>query len=536
LSGRVCRRNAFLPGANLKDPMFLSALLLSTFLLCGPNDFFGFAPAPGEREEKGVVCPDGPTLDGIDVSYWQGTIDWDAVSDDGIVFAFIRAADGLFEDPKFEENWGEARRVGIIRGAYQYFRPGIDATEQANLLLRKIGRLRPGDLPPVLDVETTDGENSEAIVAGIRTWINAVEARTGRRPLIYTAKYFWRDHVGSGEFVDYPLWVANWQVDCPSLPPPWTRWVFWQTSSSGHVAGISTRVDTDLFNGDMEDLLEFSEARDVCGDGFCTGDETPDTCPEDCPRCDPVPPQGRIIDETDICFEKSGTPEYWHTENAGWQGSLLWTYAWDPAEPDNVGVWRLDIAEAGRYRVDVYTASPWAQSRKTIYEIFHAGTLTRVPLDQSRAHGWRLLGRFEFAAGANQWIRLEDNTGESYEERRRIVFDAVRLTRIEPPKVFVFTGDANSSSQVDIADAVCVLEYLFAIAGGPCKRPDCMANMDANGDGFLDLADAVSILSFLFSSGTMRAPDGTVIEHGGTACRSYPKANVTLDCARPCAE
>ena len=95
----------------------------------------------------------------------------------GVTFAFIRVGDGLFEDPRLDENWTEARRVGVVRGAYQFFRPGIDPIDQAEILIRMMGPLEPGDLPPVLDVEATDGESASVIVSrmheAVRTFVGS---------------------------------------------------------------------------------------------------------------------------------------------------------------------------------------------------------------------------------------------------------------------------------------------------------------------------------------------------------------------------
>jgi GH25 family lysozyme M1 (1,4-beta-N-acetylmuramidase) len=206
------------------------------------------------------VCADGPTVEGIDVSKWQGAIDWDAVAGDGIAFAFIRTSHGLgILDEYYATNWSEARRVGILRGTYQYFSPGDDAIAQADLLLDRMGPLEEGDLPPVLDVEAADGMSADQIVAAIHTWSDRVEAGLGVAPIIYTAKYFWQDSVGApDDFVDQPLWVANYDVTCPLIADPWARWDFWQYTSSGSVAGIAGNVDRDVWNGTADDLTGFT--------------------------------------------------------------------------------------------------------------------------------------------------------------------------------------------------------------------------------------------------------------------------------------
>lgn len=206
------------------------------------------------------VCADGPTVEGIDVSVYQGAIDWDAVANAGIGFAFIRTSHGLGTlDSRYADNWGEAHRVGIPRGTYQYFSPGQDPVAQADLLIDRMGDFVDGDLPPVLDVEQADGQSPAQIVAAIRAWSDRIQDVLGVLPIIYTAKYFWQDSVGApADFLDHPLWIANYTTDCPLIADPWTRWAFWQYSSTGTVDGIATAVDRDVWNGSADELAGFA--------------------------------------------------------------------------------------------------------------------------------------------------------------------------------------------------------------------------------------------------------------------------------------
>ncbi|MBI5490086.1 MAG: hypothetical protein HY905_22320 [Deltaproteobacteria bacterium] len=429
----------------------LAAAVLGCAQSDGPVGVPGAGEAPlGTWQGAVVVCADGPTLQGIDISYYQGTIDWDAVAADGIDFAFIRVSDGVgFEDPEFDRNWAEAARVGIARGVYQFFRPGQDPVAQADLLISRMGALGPGDMPPVADVEDADGESAATIAANLAIWMDRVEAAIGRPPIIYTGLYFWRDSVGGADFAEHPLWIANWGVSCPNIPDPWTDWLFWQDSASGSIAGISGDVDTDIFNGDMAALLAYASNTPVCGDGWCTGDETYDTCPADCPRCEPIPPPGRAVEETEVCFEAGGPAEYWHAESAGSGGSLLHTGTTDHDYVVNYAVWNLDFEEAGNYRVEAYTDAAWAQSRTAPYQVRHDGVVAPVTVDQTLADGWNLVGEFAFAAGGDQWVRVDDNTGEPGSTGTQLVADAVRLTRLDPP-----AADADADADADAgADA-----------------------------------------------------------------------------------
>jgi GH25 family lysozyme M1 (1,4-beta-N-acetylmuramidase) len=232
-----------------------AALSLLALTACGE-------PRPGEEvgftEDALQVCPGQTTLKGIDVSYYQGTVNWPVVKSAGIKFAIARVNDGGFMDPKFDENWEAIKAMGLARGAYQFFRPGKDASAMADVLISKIGQLGPGDLPPTLDVEATDGESPSSIVAKIHVWVDKVKAATGRTPIIYTGRYFWNDNVGTSEFNHHPLWLAAYTSGCPNTPDAWDSWRMWQHSGSGTVPGISGDVDLNLFNGTEAELAQLA--------------------------------------------------------------------------------------------------------------------------------------------------------------------------------------------------------------------------------------------------------------------------------------
>ncbi len=206
------------------------------------------------------VCAAGATTKGVDVSKWQGTINWTKVKNAGFAFAFIRVSDGArFPDAKFATNWAGARSAGVIRGAYQFFRPSQSVTTQANLMINAIGTYRPGDLPPVIDVEDAGGLSPATVASRVRQWADKVYAAVGIRPIVYTGKYFWRDHVGApSSFSPNPLWIAAYTTQCPDIPGPWSRWTFWQYTDSGTVNGINGNVDTSRFNGSLAQLRAFA--------------------------------------------------------------------------------------------------------------------------------------------------------------------------------------------------------------------------------------------------------------------------------------
>lgn len=190
---------------------------------------------------------------GIDVSHHQGRIDWAAVQGEGVGFAFVKATEGAtFTDPAFARNWAALGETSIARGAYHRFRPRADAVAQARHFVA-VARIAEGDLPPVVDVEATDGVSDARLVRGVRAWLAEVERETGKRPIVYTKPGFRRAHLGAA-LDDYPLWIAEYGVDQPSAG----EWTIWQHSERGSIAGIRTAVDLDRFNGTMGEMRRFA--------------------------------------------------------------------------------------------------------------------------------------------------------------------------------------------------------------------------------------------------------------------------------------
>jgi GH25 family lysozyme M1 (1,4-beta-N-acetylmuramidase) len=391
---------------------------------------------PESSDDQGsTVCGDGPTVRGMDVSYYETSVDWSAAHAAGIDFAFIRVSDGLqFIDPRFPAYWDDARAAGVIRGAYQFFRPAEDPIAQADLLLDKIGPLAPSDLPPVIDVEVSGGLSTAEVAANVRAWVAHVTEAIGRPPIVYAGLYAWHDLTGSADETTSPLWVAQYTTaPCPSIPVPWTRWMFWQYTATGSVAGVSgSTLDLDVFNGTIDDLRGFASAR--CGDGQCSPGETASSCPADCPPCGTLGADGGIIDDGDACFLAGGPAQYLrHVAGSGDDGDLIWTHATPSATEANFAQWNLFFAEAGRYRVEAYTAHAYATSTRAAYVVQAGGARTTFAIDQTAVDGWQVLGELDFAAGGTQWIHLADNTGESTAAAAQLVFDAIRLTRIKDP-------------------------------------------------------------------------------------------------------
>jgi GH25 family lysozyme M1 (1,4-beta-N-acetylmuramidase) len=207
---------------------------------------------------------------GIDVSRFQGAIDWPSVAGSGIRFAFVQASRGSGSDctvkpaqcgpdPYFATNRVAAESAGIRVGAYHRAFAGgatvadarADALAEADIFLAQVATLQVGELIPVLDAEAPfTGMTSRSLRTWIRVWVKRVTKRLGRKPMIYTNRSSWAATGNTGEFAraKYPLWIAEWGVSRPTVPS--NNWAgrgysVWQFTSSGSVPGISGRVDMD---------------------------------------------------------------------------------------------------------------------------------------------------------------------------------------------------------------------------------------------------------------------------------------------------
>jgi lysozyme len=233
------------------------AVLLAALGSCG-----GPAAEVDQAVSELVVCGSGPTVEGIDVSQYQATVNWPMVRTAGKRFAIARIVHWPTRDTQFDRNWREIRANGLIRGAYIYFDPRAEVAAQADAVIRAVGRLEQGDLPVTLDVEQPQPglPTPTRYAAMVRDLADRIEAGTGRRPMIYTGHYYWPSYVQTTAFRDYPLWHAQYTTTqpCPNIADAWHDWAFWQYSSTGRVSGIAGNVDLDRFNGTYAELQQLA--------------------------------------------------------------------------------------------------------------------------------------------------------------------------------------------------------------------------------------------------------------------------------------
>ncbi len=197
------------------------------------------------------------TLPVIDVSHYQGSVDWAAVKAAGIAFAFAKASDGnTSKDTQFKKNWQGMQAAGLPRGAYHFYESDDDPLTQANNFLSAVGALDKNDLPPVIDIESTKGNfGNNSLAANLQICLDTVEKGLKCTPIIYTNSAFWNANLTAG-FGRYPLWIARYSSKPPTIPNGWANWNFWQYSESGAVAGVTGPVDLDRFAGSLADLQQ----------------------------------------------------------------------------------------------------------------------------------------------------------------------------------------------------------------------------------------------------------------------------------------
>ena len=193
---------------------------------------------------------------GVDVSHYQGKIDWTKMHTIynlyPINFAFIRSTMGTSSiDETFEENWEGAKENNILRGAYHFYRPDENSTLQAQNFIAKV-KLKNGDLPPVLDIETLPKTQSmDRLVEGIKNWCKIVEEHYDVKPIIYTSDKYFEDYL-QNHFEGYIIWIANYNFWVQEMKG---HWDFWQFTEKATIDGVKRyKVDVNIYNGTIDDL------------------------------------------------------------------------------------------------------------------------------------------------------------------------------------------------------------------------------------------------------------------------------------------
>jgi lysozyme len=237
-------------------PVGCVALAMAAFVSgCG-----GGGPLESDRVFSGDVSsgnhlkPKDYPIHGIDVSKFQGDIDWNAVANSGVKFAWIKATEGGDRDARFQANWEGAKAAGIPHGAYHFVywcRPPLEEIQ----IFEQNAPVEDDALPPVLDAEATPTSptcrrhvTQDEAIADMQVMLQEMERHYGKRPIIYTTVDFYEANLSNGALTDYPIWVRSTRHH-PAVKYGSRAWHFWQYQSDGRVPGIGGNVDKDAFYG-----------------------------------------------------------------------------------------------------------------------------------------------------------------------------------------------------------------------------------------------------------------------------------------------
>lgn len=199
----------------------------------------------------GMLGREGNHLHGIDVSHYQGRIDWRAVAKDkNVGYVYIKATESNYMlDDTYEYNLAEARRNGIKAGSYHFFRPGVNAAAQFTNFKRNIDK-RKQDLLPLIDVEVTGGVPIATLHSRLQEFLRLVTEEYGRRPVIYTGRNFYNTYfAGYAFYKPFLFMIAMYNTDEQPQLMDGNDYVIWQYSSKGSIGGIRGDVDLSRFVG-----------------------------------------------------------------------------------------------------------------------------------------------------------------------------------------------------------------------------------------------------------------------------------------------
>lgn len=238
-----------------------TVLLLALVAACarGLSNRIG---TPGDNDpHPGVARARALPVQGLDIARYQGRIDFTAARAGGTHFVYIKATEGKdYVDPSFYDNWYRAREAGVARGAYHFMNWCSLASEQAAWFVSKVPN-DPDALPPVLDLEWNNASkcknkfNREDILEKVRVMLAAMEAHTGKVPIIYTDINFNRD-ILDGENFDNAFWLRSTAAE-PAERYPGREWLFWQWTQTGTMSGVGVEVDRNAFYGSADEWVMF---------------------------------------------------------------------------------------------------------------------------------------------------------------------------------------------------------------------------------------------------------------------------------------
>lgn len=292
------------------------------------------APDSVHRTPRGaqtVRAHDSQTQYGPDVSSYQHpdgqTVDWQAAAGSGQTFAIVKASEGTgYVNSYFQGDRAAAAAAGLLVTGYHFGHPGYDAVSQADLFASTLGSMAAGSLPPVLDLEVTDGQSPPAMIAWTHAFLDRLQADTGRLPMIYTGPYFWDSAMaGTTEFTKYPLWEASYtSAPAPQVFGGWPTYSLWQYTDNQTIPGISGGVDQSVFRGTATTLSRLGTQ----------------------PAVVLPPPPGQVTDLYGVSTQHTGTGSTEvHALSAAAQFHQFSLHTGTPLPPASLAQWQFRLAD-----------------------------------------------------------------------------------------------------------------------------------------------------------------------------------------------
>lgn len=218
-------------------------------------------------------------IKGVDFCHWQANVNFEKLVNNQIEFAIFKAGEiptgskQEFLDKKYERNITEAKKHGIISGAYYFFHPSIGAKRQArhfDMIMKTLGR---PDLPPVIDIEDTDKRGPEEIALALKEMIDELMRRGYRRPIIYSRWGFLVNQAGEPHWIkEHLLWLAQYSNKLTSKPADMRNVIMWQYTDRLKLPGIGVALDGNYWLKSQAELYKLANAS--------TGVEADETEPE----------------------------------------------------------------------------------------------------------------------------------------------------------------------------------------------------------------------------------------------------------------
>jgi lysozyme len=207
--------------------------------------------------------PEDFPVHGIDISRWQGDVDWEAAKNGGVAFAWIKATEGGDHvDPRFVQNWVAARQAGVPRGAYHFYYFCRPVEEQISWV-KEIVPVDPQALPIVLDMEWNGHSKTcriqperSKILRDMQVFLDEMERHYGKRPVIYSSVDFHRDRL-VGAFRNEQFWLRSVANYPNNIYEQRDDWVFWQYTAEGRVPGVKGNVDRNVFFGSKSQFRDW---------------------------------------------------------------------------------------------------------------------------------------------------------------------------------------------------------------------------------------------------------------------------------------